>query len=331
MYHDTQHAIPVPACCAADIATIALIQNRRLLLHGPSGAGKSTLAAHLAQALGSAGQRCHCICADPGSPAFGLPGAIALARWQTDSWQVYAYEALCSLDAARFRLPLVLAVARLAQLAPDEPLLIDTPGVTRGVAGCELLQGLFEASAADAVLALTLTNQPPALLSELQSLTTRLFIVRASPEARRPGKRSRARQRTRLWADFLGHGREQITNLERTPIVGTPPPLGEASAWIGRQVALLDRNQTGTLAEVTNLQHHRLTVRLPAPLQTFDSLLIRDAQRSSNGLLETAAPFAAEPLTYRTLPGLHESPRQNSGTAQRSFVALPPASRPDKV
>lgn len=55
--------------------------------------------------------RCHRICADPGSPAFGLPGAIALARWQTDNWQVYAYEALCSLDAVRFRLPLVLAVA----------------------------------------------------------------------------------------------------------------------------------------------------------------------------------------------------------------------------
>ena len=313
MYHDAQHEIPVLAYCAADIARIVLSQNRRLLLHGPAGAGKSTLAAHLAQALSLTGQRCHCICADPGSPAFGLPGAIALAKWQTDSWQVYAYEALCSLDAARFRLPLVLAVARPGQLAPDEPLLIDMPGVTRGVAGSELLQGLYEASDADAVLTLTTGNQPPALFSELRSVTTRLFIVHASTEARRPGKRSRARQRTRLWGDFLGHGREQTIDLEHIPIVGTPPPLGEASVWIGRQIALMDRSQTGTLAEVTNLQHHRLTVCLPTPLQAFDSLLVRDAQRASNGLLETAAPFAAEPLAYRALPDLHESPRQNNG------------------
>lgn len=283
-----------------------------MLLYGPPGVGKSTLAALLAHDLVAAGRNCYCICADPGSPAFGLPGTVSLAAWRADGWQVSAYEAICSLDAGRFRLPLVTAVQRLAQAPGNGVLLIDGPGVVRGVAGRELLQGLFAASAADAVLALTAAELPPPLLDELRALAGELFVVHASPEAQRPGKRSRARRRTESWDAYLSDSSELGIELDKVNLYGTPPPRGETSAWVGRQVALLQRNRTVAMAEVVRLQAGRLTVRLPAVSPGFDGVLVRDAQRSVDGLVETAAPFAAERLEYLPPPDM-TVPLQESG------------------
>lgn len=309
----TEHKLPVLACNAMDIVKIALAQKwRKILLHGPPGIGKSTLAAQLAHEFSKVGQNCYCLCADPGSPAFGLPGAVSLASWQAAGWQVASYEALCSLDAGRFRLPLVLGVRRLTPSLDNEVLLIDTPGVVRGVAGSELLQGLFDIVNADAVLALTPVDRFPALYNELRASTSQLYVVHASAEARRSGKLSRARQRTKLWNNYLQNGIEHTIDLNSVNIIGTSPPVGETSAWIGRQVALLNRNQTQVMAEVKRLQGSRLTVSLPKPPPVFDTLLLRDAHRSSNGLLETAAPFAAEPIEYQPPAGTAQSLQQDS-------------------
>lgn len=305
------HDYPVYTCCAADLAAVVLRHDRRLLLYGPSGVGKSTLAAQLARTLMGAGRSCHCICADPGSPAFGPPGAVSLGTWRADGWEVDAYEALCTLDAGRFRLPLVTAVRRLARLHDHGVLLIDSPGVVRGVVGRELLQGLFEAAAADAVLALTAAATPP-LLEELRALAAELFVVHAVAEARRPGKRSRARRRTECWDAYLSDSSEQCIELGKVNLNGTPPPLGETSVWVGRQVALLLRNRTQTMAEVVRLQADRLTLRLRRAPPEFDSVLVRDAQRSSDGLMETATPFAAERLEYLPPPDM-TVPLERSG------------------
>jgi len=306
------HGLPIVACRAADIVETVLKQDRRVLLYGATGMGKSTLAAQVAHTLVAAGRRCYGLCADPGSPAFGLPGTVSLAAWHGDGWRVSAYEALCSLDAGRFRLPLVTAVRRLALPPGNGVLLVDGPGVVRGIAGRELLQGLFEASGADAVLAITAAQRPPPLLEELRALPGELFVVHASPQARPAGKRRRARRRTEGWNAYLSNSSELDIDLGQVNLYGTPPPLGEGSAWVGRQAALLRRGLTVAMAEVAGLRAGRLTVRLPAPPPVFDGVLVRDAQRSADGLIETAVPFAADRLAYLPPPDM-TVPLQDSG------------------
>jgi len=54
-----------------------------------------------------------------------LPGAVCLGHWDGENWQMIGYEALCTLDAGRFRLPLSAAVRRLTATAPTGTLLIE--------------------------------------------------------------------------------------------------------------------------------------------------------------------------------------------------------------
>jgi len=230
--------IPVLALQAAGIVNAVMEHDRRLLLFGPMGVGKSTLAAQLAKVLSVLQRPCYCLNADPGSPAFGVPGSVSTAVWRDDSWQVTNIAALCTLDAGRFRLPLVSAARMLAQQLPAGMVLIDAPGVVRGVSGRELLHGLVEATAVDTILALTAADRPPPLLEELQALPLDVFVVNAASEAKRPGKRTRARQRTAQWDAFLASATVQTLDLARLKVTGTPPLPAESSAWSGKQLAL---------------------------------------------------------------------------------------------
>ncbi len=301
------------ACCAADIIGRLLTDDRRVLLFGPPGIGKSTLAASIGRALDDTGRRCWCISADPGSPGFGVPGAVSLGRWEDGAWRVAASEALCTLDAGRFRLPLVSAVRCLSQRVQDGMVLIDGPGVVRGVAGRELLLGLVEAGDIETVLAITAMQRPPPLMDELRALAVETVVVQAAEQAARPGKRARARRRTAQWDAYLADSVEQTIDLGQVGLIGTPPPLEAASAWVGRQCALLRHHRTQAMGEVLVLQDKQLTIKTPAETASPDALLLRDTLRTTDGLIKTAAPFAAERLEYIPPPDIAPYAGENGG------------------
>lgn len=299
--------VPVDEPFAATAAR--LLPARRVLVHGAPGTGKSTLSVRLAQALHARGAKSSCIGADPGLPLFGAPGALARARWSQAGWRVDALEALCTLDAARFRLPLVQGVRRLAAQHSPGALLVDTPGVVRGVAGAELLPALVEAAAVDLVIVLAPAGRAPPLPAELAALGIETLALRAPVEARRLGKGERARARTRLWDRHLAAGIEHELDLAAVTLVGTPPPCEDGPAWSGRQVALLGPgSKTLALGEAQSLHHGRLHLRTtPAPgcaLENVLAVLVRDAQRTPADRLESAPPPPARSVRYAPPPDM---------------------------
>ncbi|MES9938367.1 MAG: Clp1/GlmU family protein, partial [Sedimenticola sp.] len=155
-------------------------RERRAMLFGQPGIGKTTLTNALAARLDARGERAWCIGADPGSPLFGLPGAVSLGLYQRGEWALEAVEGICSLDAARFRLPLISAVGALARQVTAGTLLLDAPGVVRGVAGAELLTALVETAGIDLLLVLVRDERSLHLPDELASLEAEVVYVSAS-------------------------------------------------------------------------------------------------------------------------------------------------------
>lgn len=296
----------LPTLDAAALAARGAHAWRRLLLFGDRGTGKSTLAADLARRLTTRGLSVACISADPGTPAFGPPGVVALARWDRDGWRLTEMQALCTLDAGRFRLPLVQAASRLAQRVQADCLLVDAAGVTRGVPGAELLEGLVGACGPDtiAVLARDDAGAPP-LLDALRSSGCALVWVRAAAAARRPDALARARARTTAWDEYLAGGATEWVAIDALRLLGTPPPVADAAAWRGRQVALCAHERLVALGEVVRIEGTWLELRLGAAAGGADTLVVRDVARRDDGLLTTLPP----PLPSRPTEVVGESVR----------------------
>lgn len=301
------------------IADQLLGHSRRLLLLGQPGIGKSTLAAALGRLLDAAGRRVRCLAADPGMAPFGLPGTLNLGIWDRDGWRATAREALCTLDAARFRLPLVEAAGRLAAKSGDETLLIDAPGVVRGVAGAELLSGLVHATRADMLAVLVREGQTLPLDQELQALSAELLMVRAAAAARRPGKGTRDRERTRVWDDHLADAVEREIPLCELAILGTPPRRAP-EAWMGKQVAFLSGVATVGMGEVVGMTRQRLRVLLPPADRLSSQLVVRDAVRDASGLLVTGKRFAESVVRYLPPSDLVPDSRLEAADGPRPMV-----------
>ena len=300
------------ACSPELIAVRIGDRDRRLLLFGESGIGKSTLADALAREFNRAGRFCLCIGADPGSPSFGPPGAVCLGRWREGGWQLLGLEALCTLDAGRFRLPMVSAVRRLAGRAAPGMLLVDAPGIVRSVAGAELLTGLVEAAGIDTVLVLVRDMEKVPLVNELATLGCETLFLQASGKARLPAKRRRVRQRTRVWDAYLRQARDRAIAVPGKLLTGTPPPLEKEQDWPGRQIAFLSGGRTIALGEILDIGRREFMVRTADFQETPDQILVRDAHRNSQGLLTTfrktgtAATRSVRPPDVTPYPGMEK-------------------------
>ncbi|MET0107909.1 MAG: hypothetical protein ABW084_03340 [Candidatus Thiodiazotropha sp.] len=306
------------------LAELLLARARRVVLVGPPGIGKSTLANALAESLHKAGRPVHCLAADPGMPAFGIPGAVNLGLWKQDAWEVIDRAAVCTLDAARFRLPLIEAAGGLAGQVEGGILLLDTPGVVRGVAGAELLTSLAHRADADLVMVLMREGQPLHLGQELQALAAEVVTVEASASAGRPGKGLRDRQRTRRWDDYLSHASEVEIDLSEVAVLGTPPRQA-SEAWVGKQVAFLDGARTAGMGEAVGMEEERLRVLLPPDNRQTGVILVRDAVRDESGLLVTGKRFAESVVRYLPPSDLVPDDRLPQDSGPRPMVQTPSA------
>jgi ribonuclease Z len=261
-----------------------LAAGGRLLLFGATDSGKSTTAAGAAAACGAA-----MIGADPGSPAFGPPGAAVRATYVNGGWCTEDIEGLCTLDAGHHRVALILAVARLVARAPSGPLALDAPGVTRGLVGADVLVGLAEAAHVDAVLVLAEDARDAAGIPELLARGIAVVLARPLAAARRRPSQERAVARTASWEAYLGNAARLELPRSQVTLVGMPPEQDDA--WPGRQAALLDSaGRTVALAEVLAADSRGFALRCPSVAADKPaSLLVRDAQRAADGLLRTRA------------------------------------------
>ena len=265
-------------------------RRRRVLVFGGTGTGKSTLVTGLSRSLEESGIRHRILIADPGSPAFGIPGAVCLGWFEKGRFRLVAAEAICSLNAGRFRLPLMQAVGRLAVAENEAVLLIDGPGLTRGIAAAELLTGLITAAAVDTLLLLSRKEKPAPLAAECRAAGIEVVPVLSSCAARSPSSRQRRRFRTALWDAHVSTFAVQRISLGGRLLLGTPPAMDHHQQWQGRQIALVENQRTIAMGEVVAVKTDHLVVKLPDMGTRSGALLVRDAGRNSDGELVTITP-----------------------------------------
>lgn len=293
-----------------------------LLVAGASGTGKSTLACRLTEYIGSEGDRTPVLLdADPGTPTFGPPGAAATVVREGPNWTLRRLAGIATLDAGRFRLPLVTAVRRLAGDTAS-PLIVDSPGLHRGTPAAELLPALATAADLDHALVVGSPDEEREVTAALRSAGCRITFVDPSEEATRTSTTQRAARRTEAWDEYLAGGIERRIPLDDVDLTGTHPPIDTREAWDGRQVALLDgAGETLAMGEVASVAPKGLDVRtLEVPIDDLRTLIARDARRNAEGHLRTDAPedgaSYSETVSRKSPFTLRDSPNRRLGLAE---------------
>lgn len=217
---------------------------------------------------------------DPGCPIAGPPGAVTLLeRRRGKGFAVRRLGALCTLDAARFRLPLLLEAGRLRRVALPPLVFVDPPSIYRGVAASELLEGLIEQLSVNLLVAV---DEPPLALG-----AGAIEIVRVDERVEKETGSERIARRTASWNEHLEGGARWVHSF--LPLRGTPPPQSRPEAWPGRQVAILgERGDTLGLGECLRLDSDAMHFVAPRfDLDRARSFLVRDARRDEAGNLRT--------------------------------------------
>ena len=271
-----------------------------LLLYGEAGTGKSTLVSRLADALQAQGRQCYCLNCDPGSPAFGPPGAVSLAERKAQTWQLQDLEPLCSLDAVRYRLPLINALMQLVSRgfsqrdweSNNAVWMVDAPGVITGAAGEELLAALMAQLPLTHLCYLSQTVEPR--LASLLTPRKRLEItlMQPSPEAAHASKSQRTQWRTQAWRTFMASAKKACLPLSSLARMGLGGELMTPDSWRGRQCALFQATRWLAMGEVEVLRGEQLQLSLryrepETDARAADHLLVRDAVLSDSGRLHT--------------------------------------------
>ncbi|MFB6264111.1 MAG: hypothetical protein ABEL76_10880, partial [Bradymonadaceae bacterium] len=263
-----------------------------VLFAGASGTGKSALAESILRNRSNENRRQFLLDADPGTPTAGPPGAVVLAELVEDGWQIRQIEGLATLDAGRYRLALVDAVARLSLGELDGDLAVDAPGLHRGRPAREFVPALYNAAGCERAIVVGDEDEASVLTDELVAGGHPVRRVRASAAASKQSGERRARQRTERWDEYLEGSEPRALSLGGLTLVGDGPPVDMRDAWPGRQVALIDESgSTLGMAEVEELRGDELHLRSPVPdLAPTAAVLARDARRNQKNLLRTDRP-----------------------------------------
>ncbi len=257
-----------------------------VVVAGGERAFRSRFLSELAAELERLGSETIAVTADLGFPFLGPPGAVTRLRHSDGAWAFERIEPLCTLDAARFRLPLLLACRRVVAGTFGTPVLIEIPHLTRGMSASETLTGIVEALDARTVLALGDLGE---LRGEVEAFGVDVFEIdeeKASPL-------DRASERTALWNEFLERASEAALPLDGLRLLGAPPPISALAAFPGRQVGVLgSRGEALAFGEILSVEGGTFQARVrPLVKGVARSLLIRDARRDDQGQLSTDRPI----------------------------------------
>ena len=264
-----------------------LRESSRVLLCGAPATDRIAACRLTARTLATQGTEVLCLAADTALPAFGAPGAVALARWEREAWTLLAMRPLCSLDPVRFRLPLIEAVSQLLAREWGGTLLVQAPGIGGGVAGEELLGALASVAGIDALLYVSAGSVPAEPPIALQ---TRGIPLVAQIAVAGHDRAERRAIRDRLWHEYLGETVTARLRLGELQLLGAPPPLDEAGAWRGRQVAALWDGQLRSMGEIIALEGGELQLRTAEAVAGANQLLLRDAIAVAGSLQTVRKP-----------------------------------------